>query len=127
VVSLETRMNVTILPSPDIKVRADSGQLDQLLINLVKNAADAALATSGGVRIGWQTVGDSLKVSVEDDGPGLANTENLFVPFFSTKPDGSGVGLVLSRQIAEAHGGALAIVNREDGPGCRATVRLPMA
>ncbi len=126
VVKLETRMVITILPGPDIKVEADGGQLDQLLINLIKNAVDAALIASGGVTIRWQIVGASLEMCVEDEGPGLANIDNLFVPFYTTKPEGAGIGLILSRQIAETHGGALAIVNRTDGSGCRASVRLPL-
>jgi signal transduction histidine kinase len=65
-----------------------------------------------------------LEVEVLDDGPGLPNTTNLFVPFFTTKPGGNGIGLVLSRQIAEAHGGTLVVENRKDRPGCRALLRI---
>jgi signal transduction histidine kinase len=97
-----------------------------LLINLLRNAADAALETGGGVRVGWRKNASYIEVKVEDDGPGLSNTGNLFVPFFTTKPGGSGIGLVLSRQIAEAHGGALTLENRRDGSGCEARLRLPI-
>ena len=68
-----------------------------------------------------------MRIFVDDEGPGLPNTSNLFVPFFTTKPEGSGIGLVLSRQIAEAHGGTLSLENRLPGPGCRATLTLPLA
>ena len=67
-----------------------------------------------------------MELWVEDEGPGLSNTGNLVVPFFTTKPGGSGIGLVLSRQIAEAHGGSLVLENRTDRPGCYASLRLPL-
>jgi len=128
VAGLETRVKVTVRPGPELTVRADGDQLEQLLINLVRNAADASLESGGAVAMGWSAPngGRTLEVWVEDEGPGLPNTANLFVPFFTTKPQGSGIGLVLSRQIAEAHGGVLAIDNRRPGPGCRAHLRLPM-
>lgn len=129
VVGLETRQSVAVVPGPEVTIHADGDQLDQLLINLVRNAVDAALETGGEVRAGWKRADDRLpwlEVWVEDEGPGLSNTENLFVPFFTTKSDGSGIGLALSRQIAEAHGGQLTLENRPDRPGCRATLRLPV-
>ena len=126
VVSLETRMPVQIMPGKAVQIQADSGQLEQLLINLVRNAVDAALDTGGGVRIGWSKNGNKLEVMIEDEGLGLANPTNLFVPFFTTKPGGTGIGLVLSRQIAEAHGGSLILENRKDTHGCRARVQLPV-
>ena len=128
VVALETRQHVTVVAGPELTIQADGDQVDQLLINLVRNAVDAALETGGDVRIRWDTLDGSssgLEVWVEDEGPGLSSTENLFVPFFTTKPDGAGIGLALSRQIAEAHEGQLTLENRVDGPGCRASVRLP--
>jgi two-component system nitrogen regulation sensor histidine kinase NtrY len=129
IATLEIRMPVAIEPGPDLEVRADSDQLEQLLINLVKNAVDAALETGGGVSVTWMRVPGAtpfLEIRVEDEGPGLSNTANLFVPFFTTKPAGSGIGLVLSRQIAEAHGGSLTVQNRRPGPGCEARLRLPL-
>jgi nitrogen fixation/metabolism regulation signal transduction histidine kinase len=125
VAGLETRLPVCVVEGPGMSIRADGDQLDQLLINLVNNAVDAALETGGGVRVGWGRRNGGLEVWVEDDGPGLADTANLFVPFFTTKPRGSGIGLVLCRQIAEAHGGSLTLRNRRDGQGCRARLRLP--
>ena len=129
VARLETRIPVAVLHGPELTIAADGDQLDQLLINLVRNAADAALETGGGVRVGWAAgrgADGYVEIWVQDDGPGLTNTDNLFVPFFTTKPQGSGIGLVLSRQIAEAHGGNLMLVNRESASGCEARLRLPV-
>ena len=123
---LELRLPVTIVPSPDVTLRADGDQLDQLLINLVANAVDAALATDGGVRVNWTTRGDSFELTVQDDGRGLLDSANLFVPFFTTKQGGTGIGLVLSRQIAEAHSGTLVLANRVGARGCEARLTLPL-
>ena len=125
--ALETRATVEIIGGPAVVVPGDPDQLDQLLINLVNNAVEASAETGGGVRITWTTTGDALAVTVEDDGPGVADTANLFVPFFTTKPAGSGIGLVLARQIAEAHGGALVVRNRKLGRGAEAVITLPGA
>jgi nitrogen fixation/metabolism regulation signal transduction histidine kinase len=122
---VETRLPIHILEGPDIVIRADPDQLEQLLINLVHNAADAALQTGGAVTVGWKREGRSFELWIDDEGAGLTNASNIFVPFFTTKPGGSGIGLVLSRQIAEAHGGSLTLENRNDRRGCRAYLRLP--
>jgi PAS domain S-box-containing protein len=127
VAALETRLPVAVEGGPSVTLRADGDQLDQLLINLLRNAVDAALETSGGVRVRWSRHNGNFALVVEDDGPGLANKGNLFVPFFTTKPQGSGIGLVLSRQIAEAHGGSLTLENRARGRGCVATLRIGLA
>jgi nitrogen fixation/metabolism regulation signal transduction histidine kinase len=126
VAGVETRLAVRINEGPDLTIRADPDQLEQLLINLVHNAVDAALQTSGGVTVGWKREGRSFELWIDDEGSGLPNASNLFVPFFTTKPGGSGIGLVLSRQIAEAHGGSLTLDNRTDRRGCRAYLRLPI-
>jgi signal transduction histidine kinase len=123
VAALETRVPVAV-DGPDVVVRADEDQLEQLLINLMKNAADASLETGGSVKIDWRRSHDAAMICVADEGRGVSGTANLFVPFFTTKPDGSGIGLFLSRQIAEAHGGTLTLENRPGG-GAVATLRLP--
>ncbi|HTW64907.1 MAG TPA: ATP-binding protein, partial [Bryobacteraceae bacterium] len=120
VAGLETRIAPVLAPGPEIVIQADADQLEQLLINVIRNAADASLETGGAVRVGWERQNSHLALWIRDEGPGLPNTGNLFVPFFTTKPAGSGIGLVLSRQIAEAHGGTLTLQNASDGPGCEA-------
>ncbi|HUN83124.1 MAG TPA: ATP-binding protein [Terracidiphilus sp.] len=125
---LEQRVQVQLDPGPAAMLQADPDQLEQMLINLLANAADASLANGAKpVRISWRLVESTLMVSIEDRGLGIANTENLFVPFYTTKPTGSGVGLALAQQIARAHGGEIRLVNREDAEGARAIVRLPLA
>jgi two-component system, NtrC family, nitrogen regulation sensor histidine kinase NtrY len=126
VASLETRLPVSVAGGPDVLVRGDDVQLEQLLINLVRNAVDASMETRGGVEVGWRQKNAHVEVWVRDEGPGLASTANLFVPFFTTKAEGSGIGLVLSRQIAEAHGGTLTLENRRQFRGCEAKLRLPI-
>jgi two-component system, NtrC family, nitrogen regulation sensor histidine kinase NtrY len=125
---LEQRVQVQIDPGPSILLNADPDQLEQMFINLLTNAVDASLANGAKpVRIGWRVAESSLVVGIEDSGMGIANSENLFVPFYTTKPKGSGVGLALAQQIARAHGGEIRLVNREDAPGARAIIHLPLA
>ncbi len=126
VTALEARLPVTVLGGPPLEVSCDAAQIEQVLINLLKNAVEAAQETDGGVRIAWKRTATHAEISVEDDGPGLANTANLFVPFFTTKSEGSGIGLVLCRQIAENHRGSLTLTNREGASGCVALLKLPV-
>jgi signal transduction histidine kinase len=126
VVSLEARRPVAIQSPADVTLDGDADQIEQVLINLVRNAVDAALQTGGGVSIGWKAGEGWLDLWVDDDGPGLPATANLFVPFFTTKPGGSGIGLALSRQIAEGHGGSLRLEPRAQGLGCTARLRVPL-
>jgi PAS domain S-box-containing protein len=125
VAALETRLAVIVLEGPALTIPCDAAQVEQVLINLLKNAVEAAQETGGGVRLGWKIASRQLEIFVEDDGPGIASASNLFVPFFTTKPEGSGIGLVLCRQIAENHGGSLTLENRTEAPGCIARLRLP--
>jgi nitrogen fixation/metabolism regulation signal transduction histidine kinase len=123
--TMDTRLRVEI-DGDDVGIAVDPDQLEQLVINLVKNAVDAAGA-EGTVSVRWHVHDDVLRLEVLDSGPGLAGSDNLFVPFFTTKPGGTGIGLVLCRQIAEAHDGTLVLENREDGPGCAARLELPVS
>ncbi|HKV91941.1 MAG TPA: ATP-binding protein [Candidatus Angelobacter sp.] len=128
--SLERRLPVNTLEGPSISIDADPDQIEQVLINLIRNAVDASLDPSlkhpGSVEVGWRTNARSVEIFILDQGPGLLNSDNLFVPFFTTKHGGSGIGLILSRQIAEAHGGVLQLSNRRDRTGCEAVIALPI-
>jgi two-component system, NtrC family, nitrogen regulation sensor histidine kinase NtrY len=138
-VALETRVAVWLKPGPEIVLQLDPDQMEQLVINLLRNAAEAALArfpepSSTGnisrevpeVTVTWRPSPHSVVILIQDNGIGLTNPSNLFVPFYTTKPGGSGIGLALARQICEAHGGVLQVANRADGPGCEAEIRLPL-
>jgi nitrogen fixation/metabolism regulation signal transduction histidine kinase len=142
VAALETRVHVTVVPGPDIAVMADPDQLEQMLINLLRNAAEAVLEspaagpnangsndiageTAPPVVFTWRATQKDVILTIEDNGPGVSNPGNAFVPFYTTKPGGSGIGLVLSRQISEAHGGSLELANRVGQGGCAVTVSLP--
>src|SRR6266568_4723780 len=141
VAALETRAEVTVIPGPDITLMADPDQLEQMLINLLRNAAEAVLESSGSeqnsngsktssaepqILLAWDWAEENAVLTIEDTGPGLMNPSNVFVPFYTTKPQGSGIGLVLSRQIAEAHGGSLELSNRDRQRGCTVKVTLPI-
>ena len=141
VTALETRVPVALIPGPDVDFLADPDQLEQLLINLLRNAAEALLQMESGgsnsngsahsavaqdVELSWEVIADDLIIAIKDNGPGLMNPGNAFVPFYTTKPTGSGIGLVLARQIAEAHGGSLELQNRTDRRGCLVSITLPL-
>lgn len=128
----ERRVPVKVAPGADFELFVDPDQIEQALINLIKNAAEAMLAEGANtasqvaVEVDWEVLNGELCIQVSDTGAGLASSDNLFVPFFTTKPGGSGVGLVLARQVAEAHGGSLSLENRRDEQGCLARLSLPL-
>jgi nitrogen fixation/metabolism regulation signal transduction histidine kinase len=127
--ALEQRLHAEILGGPEVTLTIDPDQMEQMLINLVRNAVEAALATRTGkprVQVGWQVEAGKVIIGIEDNGPGIANDSNLFVPFYTTKAGGSGVGLALARQIVEAHAGSVRLINRQT-VGARAVVTLPVA
>ncbi len=133
VAQLERRVVVTVTPAADVVLQIDRDHIEQALINLVRNAADAALSpdaidgSTAHVNISWQTIRAEVIIEILDNGPGLTNAGNLFVPFYTTKPGGTGIGLVLAQQIAQAHRGSVQLVNRTDGhAGCKADLRLPL-
>lgn len=126
IAALETRLPVAVRAGPEVTLRADPDQLEQALVNVIRNAADAAIGTGGGVEVGWERRADRVRMVVEDEGPGLAETENLFVPFYSTKVGGAGIGLVLSQHIAQNHDGSLVLQNRQARTGARACFELPV-
>ena len=132
-VTLETRLPVVVSSASSLEVFADRDQLGQLLINLIRNAVDAvktpytSTTQTPEVLVEAFSTNEEIIVQIHDNGAGLTNSANLFVPFYTTKPDGSGIGLVLARQIAAAHKGSLTLGNRTDRPGCTAELRLPAA
>lgn len=131
VISLEARLTVNLVAGPKAHVHVDPDQLEQALINLIKNAADAVLLASPdnigpeAVTVSWTVHSKDLRIVIQDEGLGLTGTENLFVPFYTTKESGSGIGLLLCRQIIEAHQGALVLRNRAERAGCEVEVKLP--
>jgi two-component system nitrogen regulation sensor histidine kinase NtrY len=133
VAALEARLPVKIIAGPQVCVYVDPDQLEQALINLVKNATDSVLLVSESnlspdvVTLSWTVRSKDLEICIRDEGTGLSETENLFVPFYTTKQSGSGIGLLLSRQIIEAHQGTVVLKNRADRSGCEVQVKLPMS
>jgi two-component system, NtrC family, nitrogen regulation sensor histidine kinase NtrY len=126
VARLEQRLAVQVEAGAPLSVQADPDQLEQALINLLRNAVEASLPNSGQVLMRWRAEGERALIEILDDGPGLPGSDNLFVPFFTTKPGGSGIGLALVRQIAEAHEGGVSLSARDGAPGSIAQLWLPL-
>jgi nitrogen fixation/metabolism regulation signal transduction histidine kinase len=122
---LEKRLPIRIVGGPDVTVHADQDQLEQVLINLLRNAVEASVETRGVVEVGWAVSGRWIEITIRDEGSGLVDPESLFIPFYTTKAGGSGIGLFLCRHVAEAHGGSVTVRNRNDHPGCEAVLRIP--
>lgn len=131
VVSLEPRLQVAVDSGPNVDINVDPGQIEQALINLIKNSVEAILATGDNksapdaVTVSWKATASDLELLIRDRGIGLLDTENLFVPFYTTKQNGTGIGLILSRQIIEAHGGTLTLRNCAEHAGCEVQIKLP--
>jgi PAS domain S-box-containing protein len=123
---LDRRLDIEVLGAEPVTLYGDEDQLAQAFINLLRNAVEAALPVGGGVRLTWYAEGRYVCIVIEDDGVGLPDSDALFVPFFTTKPEGSGIGLSLTRLILEAHAGTVDLVSRADARGAVATVRLPL-
>ncbi|WP_245875047.1 sensor histidine kinase [Pseudomonas frederiksbergensis] len=104
----------------------DRVQIHQLLINLIKNADESMGSSADSIDIEWAEEKGRLLITILDRGVGLTNPKNLFVPFYTTKPNGTGIGLILCRQIAESHGGYLSLENRYEQTGCKVTINLPL-
>ncbi|ADW68715.1 multi-sensor signal transduction histidine kinase [Granulicella tundricola MP5ACTX9] len=134
VVHLETRLKPHVEPGPAVHLLCDPDQIQQALINLLQNAADAALSqdsaarpdASPAVQITWTVHQEQLSIFIEDNGPGITNPGNLFVPFYTTKAKGTGIGLVLAQQIATAHHGSVTLHSARSGTGCVAQLNLPL-
>lgn len=133
IAQLETRLAVRVEPGPNVMLTCDPDQIQQALINLVQNAADAALSDDvrtedhvPAVTLTWTTTPGEALISLEDNGAGIANPANLFVPFYTTRPNGSGIGLVLAQQIAQAHAGSVSLQPRSGQQGTRVELRLPL-
>jgi signal transduction histidine kinase len=116
------------LPSQPLRVIGDPLQLSQIVLNLLRNALEAAGDCHQGVAVRLRELRGQAVLEVEDCGPGLTPEAQRLAgqPFFTTKPEGLGLGLSISRTIAEQHGGELRLSNAPNG-GALAELRLPLA
>ena len=118
--------SLVITEHKNIQLDADMGQLEQALINIIKNAIEAndAKTTTTAVVMNWQQNTQNTTIQIIDSGFGIANADNLFVPFYSTKEKGTGIGLILSREFIRNQNGELTLENRKDAQGAIAEITL---
>ena len=123
--ALHRRVRLAVEGGAEGQAYADPAQLEQALLNLLKNAHESG-SSPGDVRLALRRLPGEWRIEVLDRGGGMneAVLANALLPFYSTKRNGTGLGLALSREIAEAHGGRIALANREGGGLC-VTLVLP--
>lgn len=128
IIPLYAKSNIIITDTPNVTMLIDPVQIEQVLINIIKNSVESmqSVNSQGVVDLSWLAEKNTFTLTISDEGAGILNPDNLFVPFYTTKQRGSGIGLVLCRQILEAHNGQLTLTNRLDKNGCLAVISIPI-
>ena len=121
---LFNQRNIVVECKPQFMAHVDPVQFEQVLINLIKNADEAMNDELSNIVVKVSIDSNSTIIEIIDSGVGIKNTDNLFTPFYTTKKQGSGIGLVLCREIIEAHQGSLSLENRIDQQGCIVKIEL---